>query len=694
MIRDDDGDGNHDDDDDDDDNDNDDVHFQNTIENELLKELEDFEEFCYSSSQSSPSSSPHSTDFTKSSPSSSSSSPTLLDDDNDNVKNDGSIDIHILDSIPGFALFKETVELSSTTCLKARKVIDSTIQDIFGDQIPIEHGIVSRSGGGVRDDENDNENENENDEETIIKDVQIEDDVNQERYYSTNINSDTERKVKEYEVSTTKHNQPVSPFFEGQRGDTDINNSNSIMIAKEDLEHEKHEHSTIQTTTTIITKGNNNFISTILSPPTTTIENTVELNFAQELRKEAELEAKKEQYQFKKKQKHYKEKRVMDASKERELYLMQDKAARSIQGTLREIYRKKRAQRLRSIWKGMLECRRLEMSWKMRTSFHALCSFMIETKMTMIIQQYFRQYSERKKKRQRIMIQAMTRLIDCITLRKILFFWKVLVSTMKMEESLMKELMISTLRIQSTYRMYRAKLVLKKKKEIHMATIIQKNYRGYRALVSYNIKKEKVGKRNFEASTLIQSLYRGYTTRCRLNMAISTNYSYMDNDIDGILGHDEAELILNEICTMEGNDPESFVEDWIPVKPQNGAVQNLIDPALQEMNLIHSQQHHHEHQKSSKQNAIKQNEMRKEQKKQRLEKDDDAKPNARSNNHQRYNTAVCKSHEVETNAIASKHEQSNCSTLMKEWNLNDSRVIEVSVQCLLLSLICCTRIAL
>ena len=29
-------------------------------------------------------------------------------------------------------------------------------------------------------------------------------------------------------------------------------------------------------------------------------------------------------------------------------------------------------------------------------------------------------------------------------------------------------------------------------------------------------------------------------------MAISTNYSYMDNDIDGILGHDEAELILNE----------------------------------------------------------------------------------------------------------------------------------------------------
>ncbi len=622
-------------------------HDVRDIEDELLKELDALEENypTSSSASSSPSSSLSSFHFSHEGTATCKTNTPY----NDNYHGDCS---SILHSLPGFELFKETLEVSSYTCLKTQKVVNSVQETILGEEIILDN---DQSRGELSPTEiNDiSVHKNVEDTATSVEEENGSEEKGRCEGFESTDESFTSSNVKHKQVANIEENDAVSTIHGKRNSDdvleTEIEIQNDTLTlrsldqnsSKEEVKHHHHHQST-------------EFLSTILFSDTTTTQNDNSndnllqvKNYIEKLQKEAEMEAEKEQHQLRQRHLQKKEKRVLEASKERERCILQTQSARCLQYAFQEFCRKRKSRRLRSFCKGILECSRLGNYWYMKTSFHVLLSFMIETRMVIRIQTHYRALTHRKQKRYEVMIKAMNYVLQRYAMRETLFFWKVLVSTMKLEERLMEKLMSSTLKIQCTYRMYRARLILKDRKRYHMATSIQSTFRGYQARTHYINQREIEVKRRNEASIIIQSLYRGHKTRCRLNMAMSMNYSYLDDDVDEILGQ-EADLIMNDINLMEGNGPT--VEDWIPKKPLHYAVEDRFCHVPQQL----SERHH------NLKKELQSNHQTKNLKKLNPRSDHDL--NSETN--------------VNSNVVTNKNKDNE--SLMKEWNFNDQRVIEVS----------------
>ena len=587
------------------------------IEEELLKELNDLEGVYSSSSSLSPLSVASSTLFAIEG----------LHNDNDGDSGDGErlestkVNENILCSIPGFELFKETSGLTSTVCNKAKEVIDS-IKEVYGEDIIQSISI---------DDKPDQKNHNTDPNAALEEDQSYVHDEEQGKAKSFALeknHSNDESSVSEVETETESANH------EGN-----INHEN-MTTPKEDSKEVTKKHS--------ITTSSN-FITSIIPSTTSLLFEDSSLQLFEDLQKKTELEAKKEQQELQQRLLKDREKRIMDASREREVWLKQDKSSKIIQVALQEFCRRRKSRRLRSLCKGSFWCDHLEVYWLLKNAFHTMYIFTLETRVAITLQVIFRKYLGRKKSRQKVMIQAMDNLVNRIVLRKSVFFWKIVISTMKMEERMMKELLNSTLRIQCAYRMYKAKQISNERKERYSkAVAIQKRYRGYKAHQRYQIERVKM-QNTIRATILIQSFYRGHVTRRRLDHVVSTNYSYMDNDVDSILGQ-EADLLLNEIHTMEDNDQST--KEWVPSKPLYHFVPNEIKTMSNKRSIIPNYQGQQLIESAKDQNVD------------------------RSQVKSTTNEIGTDDIDSSTNAVDGKNKDNN--SLMKEWNLNDSRVIEVS----------------
>jgi hypothetical protein len=285
----------------------------------------------------------------------------------------------------------------------------------------------------------------------------------------------------------------------------------------------------------------------------------------EQLQKEVELEATEELKHREKQHKTILSKRAIEASKERDDCTTQNRLATNLQILYREYSRKKVSRMFRAIYKGYQILSVSLTHFKMKYAFCEWTKYMNQIRSTKRVQQIYRKFLDKKKKRQRLLSKALGNLRDTMKLRKTFFYWTIYTSSLRLQTQLMYQLKRNTITIQCAFRRYHATCLVMARREEHMSIIIQMIFRIHLAKKRYiSLKEEKSKRLKIKATISIQKIYRGYRTRNRMEMVIKSDFAYIDTEIDDIIGRDGMS-VLDDIYEIV--DSDCTVTEWKPCKP-------------------------------------------------------------------------------------------------------------------------------
>ncbi len=423
----------------------------------------------------------------------------------------------LLSAIPGYEVFKESVEISSISCLEVLETVDS-VKHLVGN----EDNIVSKK------------------EECIRK--SIESDV-------------TENNTPVEKLDICMENEVCKVRTMDSADDIEASNSCSInntsIHSHSQVIHTNDEGPTASCTFLKIMRDTMTPISEIL-----------------EAEEEAQLEAEKEIIYQEQKRKETILQRANDAMKERIKILTQNKAAQCLQRSFKEYLRRKSCRRIRSILKGHIKLCSLIETLTTKVYFWSWNEYSIQTRLAVMVQYQIRIYLKKRQIRKAKLSKALCQFISKKSVRMTFTFWKIFSSAMKLQENLMHKFTNSALIIECAFRRYQAQTILKALKRNSASITIQKHYRGYWNRMRVGVMKDEMRwKRKVKSAMLIQRYYRGYMTRIRLIRVRNKNYSFIDLEVDKIL-NEEADDILEQILGACKDENSSTLNHWKPCKPE------------------------------------------------------------------------------------------------------------------------------
>ena len=532
---------------------------------------------------------------------------------------------NLLSSIPGYEIFKESSELTSASCQATSQIIDS-IKHIVGEDID-----------------------------------------------SENLDSVRCNETDSFPIDPKRLSEFCSTV-DNEQGQTS-NEVNSDSIICSDITN-TIDATMIKTPPSPILQSalKMNYNLTFLS----ILEDEVEPCNTQQLQKEIEIEAQQEQLRQSKKRNKIIHQRAMDASKERLKCENQSSSARCVQCAFREYRRRKISNQMKAICKGFESLCNTREYLTLKYSFCSWIENTIQKRAGRIILFSLDGYSKRRKQRRKILSDTLCHLMNTMTMRRFFLFWTIYLSTMKLQERLMYRLKSSTITIQNTFRKYQAKCKFKRYQEEYAAIMIQKNFHGY--WVRKNLRKENKMIMS-RAAILIQKVYRGYSSRTHLNKVMLKNYSYADMDVDKILSGEAIDILDEIFGTMEAGAESS---QWKPCKPKRksvGDVCNAIKLKEESTQIIETMDRSintatSDTKISSPIHTLLDSEC--DLKIDQLLRDTTNDTNEGNTNDGSRSHRKLHLHQKEANMNQCKISYQEDEKLMREWNLSDQRVIEVS----------------